>query len=145
MPTHTQSNARLSVDKRKRPVVHILRFDDVTNSLRAMVAAIPETSTKDTDASDKLYCLLVNGNGEVVIDSVDGNAVLLECPPVVLAFTGDDRIMSRKEAALTAGVSIPTLKRADAAGELRKTTISSKRVGYTVAEFEKWLAKRNPD
>ena len=142
MPTYTQPNARLKSDKFGRPLIHVLRFDEATQALRAATVVVPQSSTDD--AGDKLYCLLVDGNGQIIVDSVDRRPVILDCPPFVVGIVDQpDRLMGRKEAARESGVSIPTLKRAENAGELRKTKISNRRVGYTVGEFQKWLSMRN--
>ena len=49
------------------------------------------------------------------------------------------RVLSLKNAAATAGVSLSTLKRLIAAGALRKVRISEGRVGIFAADLEDYL------
>ena len=140
--THTTPNSRLSSDRNKRPVVHILRHDAATDALRASVIAVPEDPQDDCE--HKIYCLLVNGHGKVVVDSITRKPVLLEAPPLVLGIIDEpDRLLDRNEVSRRTGLSVPTIKRAERAGHLKKVRISERRVGYPTHVIDEWIAKRN--
>ena len=142
MPTHTTPNAKILVGDGKRPVVHVLRWDAATTMLKTAVVLVPEAPADA--ASEQLYCLIVNGRGEVVVDSVTNEPVILDCQPLVLGIIDQpDRLMSRKEVAAELGVSVSTVKRIEHDGKLAKDKISDRRVGYTVRDVEEMIAKRN--
>jgi hypothetical protein len=136
-------NAVLKVDKRKRPVVHVLKFDEATSEFRAKIIVIPDNPKEE--AEHQLYCLLINGNGEIVVDSIKKRPIILEAPPLVIGLLEDNpnRPMSRKDIAADTGLSISTIKRAERAGELQGIKVSERRVEFPAHKIEEWVAKRN--
>ena len=139
---HTVPNSKIGADRKKRPVVHILRYDEGTNAMRALAVAVPENPL-DGDES-RIYCLLINGKGKVVVDSVTRRPVVLEAPPLVMSLLEEpDRMMSRREVSGLTGLSVQTIKRAERAGELSKVKLSERRVGYPAHVIDDWVASRN--
>lgn len=53
--------------------------------------------------------------------------------------TSDNRVLSINEAATLAGVSPATLKRRGAAGELKITKLSPRRIGVRSDHLQAWL------
>jgi predicted DNA-binding transcriptional regulator AlpA len=139
--THTVPNAEIKWNRKKRPVVHLLRHDPVTDTLRTAAVAIPENPLDDDEAT--LFCLLINGKGKIVVDSVSRQPVIVTCPPLVVGLLDEpNRLLNRNEVASITGLSIPTIKRAEKTGQLGKVRISERRVGYPSYKIDEWIASR---
>ena len=134
----------LKTEKRKGkklPVVHILMPDGRVTEFKSLAVVVPENS--DPDGELDVFCILVNRGGLPYVTPT-GEIAVIPCPPFALALSPDpDKLRSLKDIAAAANLSLSTVKRAVASGDLKgKYNISERRVAIRAADVDAWLATK---
>jgi hypothetical protein len=127
----------------------------VTGAMLSLLKRITDTAaheSKTVPSQTGFYpiTLLADAKGNVLCDEA-GVPVVVRAPVDVLAIAPDGRTVffaqpnkpvKRSEAAEIAGVSISTLKRAEANGELRAFKIGERDTSYLMCDLNGWMFKR---
>jgi predicted DNA-binding transcriptional regulator AlpA len=136
---------RLSVQgkgKEKSPVIHVLTADGRTTEFARRAIVLPESGPDE--ASQQVYALLINGNGEVFVQP-DGQPAVVDVPAVTIRVEEDgSKMLSLDQVAARTGMSLATLRRRIADGSMpQPTQVSKRRVGLPVAAVRAWLNARD--
>lgn len=122
----------------KRPVIHILMPDGRVTEFkeRAIVLLHPEHD------DDGVQALLINGKGEPYY-TPDGKLAVVPVPAFGLETVPDPALLlSWKEMAKRAGVSLSSAKRMSTAGELpRPRKLGKRKVGFRQGDVDAAVAK----
>ena len=112
-----------------RPVINVLVADGRVAEFKDRGLVVPEAS--DNPADDRVYALLINGDGEV-FETPDGNPAVVAVPVLALGVAPDpDKMLSWKQVAEKVGVSLATAKRMVDDGRLPKPKkIGMRKVGF---------------
>jgi predicted DNA-binding transcriptional regulator AlpA len=125
--------------RNKSPVVHILTADGRTTEFARRAIVLPESGPDE--ASQQIYALLINGNGEVMMQP-DGKPALIDVPAMTVRLEEDgSKILSLDQIAGRTSVSLSTLYRNIKDGSLpQPIQISKRRVGLPVSAVKAWLS-----
>jgi predicted DNA-binding transcriptional regulator AlpA len=126
---------------RYRPVIHVLMPDGRVTEFKDRGIVIPE-DTGDATA-DRVFALLINGNGEPYATS-DGEPAIVAVPVVgVDLLPNPEKALSWRQVAQRAGVSLATAKRMSADGLLPKPTkVGLRKVVFWQGEVDAALRKK---
>ena len=134
--------------KNKAPVVRVLATDGSVAEFKEAVLVIPEVVHDGGNRrlvfneGSQVFYVAVNRDG-VPFASKDGAIPLFECPPFVVELSVNDYITPNAIAQI-AGVSLSTVKRAMASGNLKgKVEIGKRRVAFPRSAVEAWIALRS--
>ncbi|MEQ1714973.1 MAG: AlpA family phage regulatory protein [Hyphomicrobium sp.] len=135
---------RLSVvskGKHKSPVVHVLTADGRTTEFAQRAIVFPESGPDM--ASQQVYALLINGNGEVMVQP-DGQPAVIAVPAVTVRVEEDgNKVLSLGEIAQRTSLSLATVRRCIADGSLpQPIQVSKRRVGLPLSAVKEWFEKR---
>lgn len=142
----SQQNARLTFDGRKRPVIHILRFDEGTQALRSLPVIVPENPT--TDGQAEFRWVLQNRDGEVVFDSQTGKPVYqyVDRPcqlPVLMMSLGfieePETMLLMRDVVARTGRARETIKRDVKAGRITRTYRGPGRSGFLKKDVDAYI------
>lgn len=124
--------------KNKSPVVHVLTADGRTTEFANRAIVLPESGPDE--ASQQIYAVLINGNGEVMVQP-DGSPAVIDVPAMTVRVEEDgSKILSLDQIADRTSVSLSTLYRNIKNGALpRPIQISKRRVGLPVSAVKAWL------
>ena len=130
------------------------RVHAVTEAMLALMQRMCEiarhaSQQPDTSSPSGWYHVgvLVNAEGMMMCNE-DGVPIVLPSPQYVAGIDPDTRsvvfvqLKKRSEAAEFAGVSVSTLKRAEANGELRAEKVGDRDTSYWIADLNAWMLKR---
>ena len=124
----TKATVTLKAEKwrgKRRPVIHILMADGRVTEFKHRGIAIAEVS--DHAADDRIYALLINGDGDA-FETPEGEMALVAVPMVGLdLIPNPERPVTFKEVAKQLGLSLPTVKRMVGDGRLPTPTKVGKR------------------
>lgn len=127
--------------RRKAPVIRVLTSDGRTTEFAQRAIVLPESGPDE--ASQQVYALLINGNGEVFVQP-DGTPAVVDVPAMTVRVEENGgKLLSLAEVAQRTSMSLATLRRRIADGSLpQPTNVSKRRVGLPVAAVKAWLAAR---
>jgi predicted DNA-binding transcriptional regulator AlpA len=127
--------------KSARPVIRVLMSDGRTTEFAERAIVIPEGGPDE--ASQQVFALLINGNGEVYVDP-DGQPVVLAVPAVTLETAQDgNRMLTLADVAKHSSTSLATIRRRIEDGTLpQPTQISKRRVAMPLSAVKRWLDSR---
>ena len=127
--------------KHKSPVVHVLTADGRMTEFARRAIVLPESGPDE--ASQQIYALLINGNGEVMVQP-DGRPAVIDVPAVTMRIEEDgSKILSLDQIADRTSLSLATIRRRIEDGTLpQPVQISKRRVGLPVSAVKAWLDKR---
>jgi predicted DNA-binding transcriptional regulator AlpA len=130
--------------KNKNPVIRVLMADGRTTEFARRAIVLPESGPDE--ASQQVYALLINGNGEVYAQP-DGTPAIIDVPAITVRIDENgDKMLSLAEVANRTSMSLATLRRRIADGSMpQPTSVSKRRVGLPVSAVKAWLAKREQE
>ena len=127
--------------KSARPVIRVLMSDGRTTEFAERAIVIPEGGPDE--ASQQVFALLINGNGEVFVHP-DGQPAVIAVPAVTLESAQDgNRMLTLAEVAKHSSTSLATIRRRIEDGTLpQPTQISKRRVAMPLSAVKRWLDSR---
>ena len=125
---NTKAKVTLKAEKwrgKRRPVIHVLMADGRVTEFKHRGIAIAELS--DQAADDRIYAVLINGDGDA-FETPEGEIAVVAVPMIGLdLIPNPERPVTYKDVAKQLGLSLPTVKRMVSDGKLPTPTKVGKR------------------
>lgn len=103
----------------------------------------PDQRADHEDPAQQVYCLLINGKGEIWHDQATDQPVILPAAPLVMV-QADETHVKMADAVKLTGYSQQTIWRAVQNGDLKAKDLDDKNRRYSVHDLRQWQEGRKP-